>query len=76
MNLILGINFNKGRFMKSHYIKVILLAIALLIKISSAFGQVVGNPGSSQSAVQVCVPASYQITYTFEFIVPANPTAS
>ncbi|NLD47946.1 MAG: hypothetical protein GX660_12245, partial [Clostridiaceae bacterium] len=33
---------------------------------SSAYGQLVGSPGSKQSAVARCSPASYYVTYSFE----------
>ena len=54
----------------------ILFIVAFTFLIHDINAQVVGNPGSAQSAVQVCVPASYKITYTFEFISPANPTTN
>ncbi|MCD4769568.1 MAG: hypothetical protein K8R35_05315, partial [Bacteroidales bacterium] len=57
--------------------RFLLIVFGILLVISNNLvGQVVGNPGSSQSAVQVCEPSSYIITYTFEFISPANPVPS
>ncbi len=64
----------QNQTMKTHWIRIPFLLVISLLFTNDIFSQVVGNPGSSQSAVEVCVPAAYDITYRFEFISPANPT--
>ena len=56
-----------------HYI--FLSAVLFFALNQAANGQLVGSPGSNQSAVENCVPASYVVSYQFVISAPAGKPA-
>ena len=47
-------------------LKTFILLVLFTLFSFTLKAQLVGSPGSKQSAVQRCAPASYWVTYTFE----------
>ena len=61
--------------LSAHLKRTVILFAAAFIFTGNLYAQVVGSVESGQSVNQVCAPASYDITYKFTFISPANPSA-
>ena len=60
--------------MKTYWIRLSILVLVFLSNTYSVYGQTVVASGSDQNPLSLCVPASWEIPYSAQFIEPINPT--